>query len=508
MALEGVVKSFVAAKGYGFINCGEVDGDIYFARKDLPPELHSMNNDFFPLAGRSVQFLLAHAKDGKPQAKEVQVLAAEGEELVGEVKSYNAAKGYGFLTCTAIEIDVYFQKRDLPPGANPAVGTKIRFTPSSLPDGKIQAKSLVFSQGELPPAPRAGGVPAGQMRRTMPTAAPPAPMPMPMRRPVMGVDMGMGRSTGMRRSSTLPPPPMPMHMAMPMPAPMPMPFGGRMPPGAQPPLPEGTQMKGTIKSWTKGKGFGFIVVNGFPMDIYFKSEDEMVKGQEVAFVLKWSADGKPQASEIAVALQGGEDVVGAVKSFNPQKNFGFIKIPGYPKDVYFKAGDLPQELQDSLAAGGDPTGAQVQFVVKLTKDGKPQMQDGTAQMYQGEDGFAEEDYRAPPQPPALKRNAGAASNPPAKRQRLAAGRTPSAAPSFGSADDGERRHGVIKSFNPTKGFGFLNTSDVDGDVYVPKKNLLNVDPADLQAGVEVTFELKFAPDGKPQAANVEVLLGE
>merc|ERR1719277_2568234 len=75
----------------------------------------------------------------------------------------------------------------------------------------------------------------------------------------------------------------------------------------------------------------------------------------------------------------------------------------------------------------------------------------------------------------------------------------------GGAADGTEQvvSGEVKSFNDMKGFGFLTSPMVDGDVYFQKRDV----PAHLQgmplAGMKVDFALHATPDGKYQARKLK-----
>lgn len=61
---------------------------------------------------------------------------------------------------------------------------------------------------------------------------------------------------------------------------------------------------------------------------------------------------------------------------------------------------------------------------------------------------------------------------------------------------GEHSSGIIKSYNSTKGFGFITAEGLPGDVFFMRTDL----PAEAQNadinGCGVTFEIMYAPDGK------------
>ena len=62
--------------------------------------------------------------------------------------------------------------------------------------------------------------------------------------------------------------------------------------------------------------------------------------------------------------------------------------------------------------------------------------------------------------------------------------------------------GVVKWFDVKKGYGFLVSSEVEGDIFVHYTKVQMEGFKKLEAGENVTFDLVRNPDGKPQAENV------
>merc|ERR1719487_252115 len=107
-------------KGYGFIASPQFPKDVFFLRGSLPPELAV---GFYPeldfqLKGALVTFQvqLSETNGQQLQACAIRLVHVPGKPLVGQVKTWNASKGYGFLTCSALEgKDVLFLRKDVPP---------------------------------------------------------------------------------------------------------------------------------------------------------------------------------------------------------------------------------------------------------------------------------------------------------------------------------------------------------------------------------------------------------
>lgn len=489
--LTGVVKSFGAQKGFGFIASEFVaGGDVYFQRSDLPGDVQgSIDLGLLQLQGRAVAFELRLTQDGKPQAKAVQLMPVEGEPVIGEIKSFSDKNGFGFLKSSSFPDDIYFHRREVPPMLNASniLGTKVLFVVHPMPDGKNQARQMNWGnplldmmgakgKGFVPPGAKGKGKGCG--KGFMPSA------PM-MSLGMVGMSGGgkgglvgmMGGGKGGKGGA------------------MPMGFGPR----------DGAQMVGLVKMFNSEKGFGFISTPGAPGDIYFKAEEGVVsKDQQVSFVLRWSQQGQPQAHNLCLTFCAGESLVGTVKSYNEGKGYGFVTVPERSQDVFFQTKDLPADLE---ATGMSPEGASVSFTVRLSKDGRPQMQDAELLSHPPEP--------VPMQVLGLKRPAGGdveATSVPAKRQRIGADVSATfdlwgeaeVAPAVAAAVEGTRAVGRVKSYNALKGFGFIECPSIGGDVYFQRIAL----PMPLQqldiAGHQVSFDLKYTPDGKPQGAGVQV----
>ena len=65
--------------------------------------------------------------------------------------------------------------------------------------------------------------------------------------------------------------------------------------------------------------------------------------------------------------------------------------------------------------------------------------------------------------------------------------------------------GVVKWFDAKKGYGFVVSPEVDGDVFVHYTKIQMEGFKKLETGEKVAFELIRSTDGKPQADNVSRL---
>lgn len=333
----------------------------------------------------------------------------------------------------------------------------------------------------------AQSMPPMEMMAPAPMRRPPTMQPMMQALPTNRFAQGKGTVRAVPTAR-----PTPTMRAQPMMAPMQQ----SMAPSMGHAIPDGTSMVGTVKSFDPAKGFGFISAPNFPPDIYFKPDsEEVTKGQQVTFTIKWSPQGKPQAREVTAPMGEGDSYVGSVRRYNPNKGFGFLSVEGKPQDVYFKGEQLPPDLQE----GGGIEGTKIRFTVHLAPDGKPQAQDMAV-------------VGGPPQ--GMKRPIAGAGNlamhgSAAKRMRPTPSTVAAPAPAFNGGGnqpggEGERCVGQVKSYSPVKGFGFIQCEGLEKDVYFQKSGLppANRD-MDLQ-GFEIAFDLQFRPDGKPVGINLEV----
>jgi len=246
----------------------------------------------------------------------------------------------------------------------------------------------------------------------------------------------------------------------------------------------GTTMSGTVKSFNQQKGWGFIVAPGCGGDVYFKSHDGSIsEGMQVEFTATTMQDGKVQARDITPGMPDGSSLTGTVKSYNPKKGFGFLRVPGRSGDIHFKRESLPGNMQDADQLEGQ----NFQFTLNS--------QQGKMQAFDLQYG-ASSGYIAPAMGSAQKRGASpGVFNQPAKRQKFSP--TPSFTPTnnmFG----GNTMKGVVKSFHVGNGYGFINADGVD--VYFKGSSL----PAGQQhrndlVGSMVAFGFNRTADGKLQA---------
>jgi len=64
--------------------------------------------------------------------------------------------------------------------------------------------------------------------------------------------------------------------------------------------------------------------------------------------------------------------------------------------------------------------------------------------------------------------------------------------------------GTVKWFNPTKGYGFIATSEGGNDVFVHISAVERAGLASLKEGQKVDYELMVGRNGKSSAENLRV----
>jgi cold shock CspA family protein len=135
----GVVKTFNAEKGWGFIETQQLGGeDVFLLGKEMAGEQ--------PNVGDTVQFTVSMASRGI-QAKDVTKVTVDGD-MHGTVKCFNPAKGWGFITPDINQDmgDVFLHKRDLGE-LEVNSGDKLRFNVIVNKHGHAQASNVRVHHG-------------------------------------------------------------------------------------------------------------------------------------------------------------------------------------------------------------------------------------------------------------------------------------------------------------------------------------------------------------------------
>mmetsp|Transcript_44417 Transcript_44417/g.96547 ORF Transcript_44417/g.96547 Transcript_44417/m.96547 type:complete len:740 (+) Transcript_44417:198-2417(+) len=226
---------------------------------------------------------------------------------------------------------------------------------------------------------------------------------------------------------------------------------------------ESYRYEGTIKHIDTNKGFGFIrCVEAYELygcDVYVnrKNLNGFARGDKVTFALSISKKGTPQGLDLShggqseVRSNSGQDGddddtlvhKGFVKLIDLDKGFGFIRCPEvyelYGSDIFLADKQLK----------GLTVGTAVSFSVRVNKRGQPQAVDVTQ-----------------------------------------------------DAEDESTWVGTIKSFDPSKGYGFISCAEAferyERDVFVHSQQM-----KDFRPGDSVTFISRPNGQGHPQAYSLQ-----
>lgn len=169
---------------------------------------------------------------------------------------------------------------------------------------------------------------------------------------------------------------------------------------------------------------------------------------------------------------------GTVKFFNPGKGFGFITPDDGSPDVFVHVSAVERSGLRELSEGD-----RVSFEV-------------------------EEDRRSGRLAASDLRVTGSGPGP--ARRTAERSRGDSQRPEFGSRGSGSRQsegsgRGVVKWFNATKGFGFIQPEAGGEDVFVHISAVEQAGLRDLREGQTVTFDVeRDSRSGKTAAANLRV----
>mmetsp|Transcript_14703 Transcript_14703/g.42062 ORF Transcript_14703/g.42062 Transcript_14703/m.42062 type:complete len:393 (-) Transcript_14703:74-1252(-) len=347
---QGTIKSFNAQKGWGFIECADTFGlygkDIFVMKSALPG--HMANK------GDQVSFSVGQGNGG-PEATDVQMLqrgalgdprlhgggdvGGVGAKLIGQVKSFIPAKGWGFVTSAALTRlygkDIFFLKNALS-GAMVSSGEPVSFT---IVQGTKGPEAVDIQR--LSPTPTAAMIPAARPQQHFGHAGTFMPG-MPARSPMAAMQQ--------------------MQM-----------LGGN----------SNHLFYGAIKNFNEEKGWGHIECTAshaiYQKDVFLMrtslNSQLAEKGALVSFRIGQSPKG-PQATDVTVFPPGSFNVDGrqgsfysaTVKSFNEGKGWGFVTSDEiqniFGKDIFLHRLDL---------GGHTPTpGDVVQFCVEPGRTGQLQ----------------------------------------------------------------------------------------------------------------------------------------
>jgi len=169
---------------------------------------------------------------------------------------------------------------------------------------------------------------------------------------------------------------------------------------------------------------------------------------------------------------------GTIKFFNGAKGFGFIAPDDGGSDIFVHISAVERSGLDGLNEGD-----QVTFEVERDRRSGKVAAVGLAVT-----GFAPPSARAPRPGPAGPRNFDGPRRPPGPpRETMGAG------------------SGVVKWFNPTKGFGFIQPSDGGSDVFVHISAVERAGLGSLADGQPISYDLEQdRRTGKASATNLRL----
>jgi len=279
---------------------------------------------------------------------------------------------------------------------------------------------------------------------------------------------------------------------------------------------------GTIKSFNKQKGWGFIVSEECSGDVFFlKSElpaEERkiilesadgffdLTGRPVHFDLEQKDDGKQAAKGIKLAVENGLPFVGTVKSFATKAGYGFIACSSLKADVFFGKRNLPQNMKGNQGMAG----MVVRFALAQDNRGKPKAEQlkfrdihaGAMQPQMAMKG------RGMPQMPSMMmgqvNSRGVPLPMPMRQTNVGGGGMRQA---LMKPREGDVVVGSIKSFDSKTGYGFCQAHGYSEDMYMKKVDFQPEFRERLgqMVGTPVRWIVKMTPDGKPQCRAVEIL---
>jgi cold shock CspA family protein len=143
MALTGTVKSYNPHKGWGFIECN--GQDVFLNKKEL--------KGICPTKGAQVQFNVSNSEKGSSATDCTVLVAPDEASYLGEIKSFNVGKGYGFISSEAFPgQDVFVLKTELPGGFGPQGGHckfKVKFEAKGPTASDVQLLGAAGNQVQI-----------------------------------------------------------------------------------------------------------------------------------------------------------------------------------------------------------------------------------------------------------------------------------------------------------------------------------------------------------------------
>lgn len=544
----GTVKTFLAEKGFGFIESAvPSEGDVFFSKTELSPDLQAAESNK-ELKGKPVQFEITIGKDGRSRAANVQLCSLElveraaanapkpkGTPSSGTVKSFSERHGYGFVALENDAGDAQFRGSDLSPElaalGSALAGRMVKCHIHELADGKYKATEIVPIPGQAGKGKSSGKGKTQALQRVKGKVKAFDPdtrmgtLSCSEKSEVHFFDLkNLQLEEGAEVSFLL------KDLADGSAQGMDLCLGDSDPSTVEPfSLRDGTTITATVKSFNETRGFGFLKIPGANMDLYFHGRDMDEASQGLLMLVGGAglanciatcrvearADGRWNGRNVSLLESGvqmldGMKMAGMIRYFYDYKGFGFINVTGNPIDIYFQGRDVGPDAQMRCEEMG-PVGTVVWFTVYAQTDSRWQAKeivlagDGsspgglTAEMLGGKgwgkgdgdgwdsygwDGWGSMDYGG-----GKGCGKGKSSLPKVEKQII----------------PGCELVGRLKSYNAEKNFGFISVEGQTNDVYFQvwdlveslKSQLDSVGPegSGLTPGALVKFWLQLMPGG-------------
>eukprot|EP00405_Crypthecodinium_cohnii_P049708 CAMPEP_0206605046 /NCGR_PEP_ID=MMETSP0325_2-20121206/50104_1 /ASSEMBLY_ACC=CAM_ASM_000347 /TAXON_ID=2866 /ORGANISM="Crypthecodinium cohnii, Strain Seligo" /LENGTH=762 /DNA_ID=CAMNT_0054120359 /DNA_START=99 /DNA_END=2387 /DNA_ORIENTATION=+ len=484
--VTGTIARYDENKGFGFIAPDDRGEDIYFARGELPSDVFDCKKQ--ELMDAEVEFELVEKSDGKLRARQITILNAPnlrkgggsrassdmgggggGRMLVGKIMRLDRAKGYGFISSPDENGDIFFMISACSPALQDGItrGEEYRNIEVELElgfkDGKPRANRVDFAaggRGSRPPLDTGVFVNFDVKKGfgfikpdhetedifVMRNALPVEIQHANSREEVVGRRVEF-------EYKTMPDGKMRAQNCILIRDRAPAIVGGGPPPmGGMGGPPMGQHfnprlVRGRIRTFNKGKGYGFIEVPGggdafllpseLPPDL---RESNSLVGMEVEFEIVTNDEGKPRAKGVRV-----------MTGLPPPPTYGNLPPPPMMGMNYGPPAPYMMGVPPQMAMGGMPPPP----------------------------------YGGMP-PPTVPMTGASRVRP------------------------GEKLNGQIVRFYPQKGYGFLSPDEIDEDIFFLKtempEELRDVDVDDVVAK-RVSFQVKIMKDGKLRAQRMTLLQG-
>mmetsp|Transcript_6207 Transcript_6207/g.11271 ORF Transcript_6207/g.11271 Transcript_6207/m.11271 type:complete len:632 (-) Transcript_6207:36-1931(-) len=255
----------------------------------------------------------------------------------------------------------------------------------------------------------------------------------------------------------------------------------------------GNRVHGTIRSFRES--WGFVVSEAFEGDLFLHQGSNpgilgLQAGTSILFDISMGAGGRAHATSVQVAPPGPDSMVGQrcrgqVRSF--RDTWGFVVSSDFYGDLFFGTRSNP-----ALASRSPKEGDQVEFTVAVQQSAnspKPQYEAVQVAFVNGAAYTQGFQHRSPVVHAARDHS---------RTPRPAGARS-------GDAHSyiGHRLEGWIRSYKGE--WGFVNSSQFTGDLFVGAKYNTNLVGAQVQPNQRISFEVSQGTGGKLEAINVQLM---